>query len=94
MRARVLKGARTFMVKVKEHRGETLNENADTQAESARQLPSEHRQWTTRTQTMTYEWRDNDDVKHVTVILTMKSYLEGEDQIRSQLIGTTRFCMF
>ena len=63
MRARVLKGARTFMVKVKAHRGEPLNENADTQAESARQLPSEHRQWTTRTQTMTYEWRDNDGVK-------------------------------
>jgi ribonuclease HI len=66
MRARVLKGARTFMVKVMAHRGEPLNENADTQAESARQLPSEHRQWTTRTQTMTYEWRDNDGVKHVT----------------------------
>ena len=54
------------MVKVKTHRGEPLNEKADTQAESARQLPSEHRQWTTRTQTMTYEWRDNDGVKHVT----------------------------
>ena len=66
MRARVLKGARTFMVKVKAHRGEPLNENADTQAESARQLPSEHRQWTTRTQTTTYEWRDNDGVMHVT----------------------------
>ena len=54
------------MVKVKAHRGEPLNENADTQAEKARQLPSEHRQWTTRTQTMTYEWRDNDGVMHVT----------------------------
>jgi hypothetical protein len=54
------------MVKVKAHRGEPLNENADTRAESARQLPSEHRQWTTRTQTMTYEWRDNDGVMHVT----------------------------
>ena len=54
------------MVKVKAHRGEPLNEKADTQAESARQLPSEYRQWTTRTQTMTYEWRDNDGVKHVT----------------------------
>ena len=37
-----------------------------TQAESARQLASEHRQWTTRTQTKTYEWRDNDGVTHVT----------------------------
>jgi hypothetical protein len=54
------------MVKVKAHQGEPLNENADTQAENARQLPSEHQQWTTRTQTMTYEWRDHDGVMHVT----------------------------
>ena len=57
VRQRVLKGARTFMVKIKAHRGEPLNEKADTQAESAWQLPSEHRQWTTSTQRMTYEWR-------------------------------------
>jgi hypothetical protein len=62
----VLKGACTFMVKVKAHRGEPLNEKADTQAENARQLPSEHREWTTSTQRMTYEWSDNDGVKHVT----------------------------
>ena len=66
MRERVLRGARTFLVKVKAHRGEPLNERADTQAENARQLPSECRQWTTRTQRMTYEWNDNDGVKHVT----------------------------
>ena len=66
VRARVLQGACTFMVKVKAHQGEPFNEKADTQAERARQLPSEHQQWTTHTQTMTYEWRDNDGVKHVT----------------------------
>ena len=54
------------MVKVKAHRGEHLNERADTQADNERQLPSECRQWTTRTQRMTYEWSDNDGVKHVT----------------------------
>ena len=54
------------MFKVKAHRGEPLNEKAETRAESARQLPSEHRQRTTSTQTMTYEWRVNDGVKHVT----------------------------
>jgi hypothetical protein len=66
VRERVLRGARTFLVKVKAHRGEPLNERADTQAENARQLPSECRQWTTRTARMTYEWNDNDGVKHVT----------------------------
>jgi ribonuclease HI len=66
IRERVLRVARTFLVKVKAHRGEPLNERADTQAENARQLPAECRQWTTRTQRMTYEWQDNDGVKHVT----------------------------
>ena len=66
IRERVLRVARTFLVKVKAHRGEPLNERADTQAEHARQLPAECRQWTTRTQRMTYEWRDNDGVTHVT----------------------------
>ena len=65
VRERVLRGARTYMVKVKAHRGEPLNERANTQAENARQLPSEGRQWMTRTQRMTYEWNDNDGVKHV-----------------------------
>ena len=66
VRARVLRGARTFMIKIKAHRGEPLNEKADTQAENARQLSSECQQWTTRTQRMTYEWNDSDGVQHVT----------------------------
>jgi ribonuclease HI len=48
VRERVLRGARTFLVKVKAHRREPLNERADTQAENARHLLSECRQWTTR----------------------------------------------
>ncbi len=57
---------RTFMVKIKAHRGEPLNEKADTQAENARQLSPECQQWTTRTQRMTYEWEDSNGVQHVT----------------------------
>ena len=49
VRERVMRGARTFMVKVKAHRGEPLNERADSQVENTRQLPPECRQWTTRT---------------------------------------------
>jgi ribonuclease HI len=52
-RERVLRGARAFLVKVKAHRGEPFNERVDTQAENARKLPSECRQWTTRTQRRT-----------------------------------------
>ena len=38
IKERVLRGARTFLVKVKTYRGEPLNESADTQAENTRQL--------------------------------------------------------
>jgi hypothetical protein len=54
------------MVKIKAHRGEPLNEKADTQAENARQLSPECQQWTTSTQRMTYEWEDSNGVLHVT----------------------------
>ena len=54
------------MGKVKAHRGEPLNEKADTQAENARQLSPECQQWTTRTQRMTYEGEDSNGVQHVT----------------------------
>ena len=54
------------MVKIKAHLGEHLNEKAYTQAENARQLSPECRQWTTRTQRMTYEWEDSNGVQHVT----------------------------
>jgi ribonuclease HI len=58
VRERVIRGARTFMVKVKAHRGEPLNERADTQPERARQLPPECQQWTTCTSRMLYAWQD------------------------------------
>jgi hypothetical protein len=64
VRERVLRGACTFMVKVQKQRGEPLNERADTQAGSARQLPPESRPWTIRTPRMTYEWQD-EGVKRV-----------------------------
>ena len=60
------KGTRTFMVKIKAHRGEPLNGLADTQTENARQLPSECRQWTVLTPSMMYEWSDNNGVKQTT----------------------------
>ena len=66
IRERVQKGARTFMIKVKAHRGEPLNERADTQAENARQLQDDCRQWTVRTPSMTYEWSDSNGVKQTT----------------------------
>ena len=58
LRARVIRGARTFMVKIKVHRGKPLNEEADTVAERSRQLPEDCKQRTTRTPRFPYEWTD------------------------------------
>jgi hypothetical protein len=58
LRARVIRGAHTFRVKIKAHRGEPLNEEADTVAERALQLPVDSKQWTTRTPRLLYEWTD------------------------------------
>ena len=60
LRVRTQQRARTFFVKIKAHRGEPLNECADTQAETARQLPEDTQQWTDRTRRMTYEWLDKE----------------------------------
>jgi hypothetical protein len=63
------------MVKVKVHRGEPLNERADTQAESARKMSSECSQWTTRTHRMTYEWSDSNGVRE-SVLFGQKNTVE------------------
>jgi hypothetical protein len=52
--------------KSKEGVDEQYKPERDTQAENARQLPVECRQWTVRTPSMTYEWSDNNGVKQTT----------------------------
>ena len=79
---RVLRGARTFMVKVKGHRGESLNERADTQAQRARRLPEECPQWTNFcTARVTYDWHDK-GVKRVPTWsnVCMLQFQEAEDK--------------
>jgi ribonuclease HI len=58
LRARVMRGVRKFIVKIKAHRGEPQNEEADTVAERAPQLPEDSKQWTTRTPRLLYEWTE------------------------------------
>ena len=48
-----LTGAATFLVKVKAHRGEPLNELAD-----AREAAKEHREWIDRTDWMVFQWEE------------------------------------
>jgi hypothetical protein len=76
LRARVIQGARIFMIKIKAPRGEPLNEEADTVAERARQMPEDHKQWTTRTPRLLYEWT-NKGVKRVSGVHVVKSDLNS-----------------
>lgn len=54
IRARIEAGIATFLVKVKSHRGEPLNEQADTLAEKGRARPEEEKRWDERTDRMTF----------------------------------------
>jgi ribonuclease HI len=55
LRTRIEAGRATFFVKVKSHRGEPLNERADTLAEKGRAKPEEEKQWDVRTDRITYK---------------------------------------
>ena len=48
LRARINAGRATFFFKVKSHRGEALNERADTLAEMGRERPEEEKRWDQR----------------------------------------------
>lgn len=54
LRARIEVGRATFFVKVKSHRGEPMNERADTLAEEGRARPDEEKRWDARTDRMTF----------------------------------------
>jgi ribonuclease HI len=46
---RVRAGRATFLIKVKSHRGEPLNERADTLAEEGREISDDNKRWDVRT---------------------------------------------
>ena len=52
---RVRAGRATFLIKVKSHRGEPINERADTLAEEGRTFPDDDKRWDDRTDRMTFE---------------------------------------
>jgi ribonuclease HI len=54
---RVRAGRATFLIKVKSHRGEPINERADTLAEEVREISDDDKRWDDRTDRMTFEVR-------------------------------------
>jgi len=57
---RVRAGRATFLIKVKSHRGEPINERADTLAEEGRAISDDDKRWDDRTDRMTFEVRKGD----------------------------------
>ena len=58
---RVRAGRATFLIKVKSHRGEPINERADTLAEKGREISDDDKRWDEdRTGRMTFEVRKGD----------------------------------
>jgi len=47
----------TFLIKVKSHRGEPINERADTLAEEGREISDDDKRWDDQTDRMTFEVR-------------------------------------
>ena len=54
---RVRSGRATFLIKVKSHCGEPINERADTLAEKGREISDDNKRWDDRTDRMTLEVR-------------------------------------
>jgi hypothetical protein len=50
----------TFLIKVKSHRGEPINERADTLAEEGRTISDDDKRWDDRTDRMTFEVQKGD----------------------------------
>ena len=55
LRMRITAGSATFLVKVKSHRGEPINEQADAMADEGRQEEDDASTWATRTGRMVFK---------------------------------------
>jgi ribonuclease HI len=63
---RVRAGKATFLIKVKSHRGEPINERANTLAEEGRHISDDNKRWDVQTDRMTFEvQRRNTTVRSV-----------------------------
>ena len=56
--------AATFLVKVKAHRGEPLNEEADDCADAGRRQEADTKEWTDRTERVIFRWQTAEGIQH------------------------------
>ncbi len=69
---RVRRGRATFLIKVKSHRGEPINERTDTLSEEGREISDDNQRWDVRTDCMTFEvQKGNTTVRSVWMMMVM-----------------------
>jgi hypothetical protein len=61
---RVRAGRASFLLKVKSHRGEPINERAGTLAEKGREISGDHKRWDDRTDRMTFKVQKGNATVH------------------------------
>jgi len=66
LRERIERGSATFLVKVKSHRGDPLNERADTLADEGRLIEDKKARWTERTRRLVFSSREEGDSRSST----------------------------
>ena len=68
LQKRVKSGAATLLIKVKAHRGDPLNEEADIRAEMGRLKEDKEKTWSTQTDRTLYQWSEPSKTKKGTLI--------------------------
>jgi hypothetical protein len=96
LQKRVLVGAATLLVKVKDHRGNPLNEEVDIRAEMGRHKEIKEVGWNDPTNRTIYRWKEGQITRSTTWNNTVRNRFRqkaGEiETFRSLEIGVTKWC--
>ena len=77
LQKRVKAGASTLLIKVKAHRGDLLNEEADIRAEMGRLKEDKEKTWSTQTDRTIYQWSEPPKTKKGTLIIKTSAWTQA-----------------
>jgi len=77
---RVRAGRDTFLLKVESHRGEPINERADTLAEEGREISDNNKRGNDRTDRMTFEVQKGDTMVHLVWTNSVRNAFQRQQQ--------------
>ena len=78
MRERIEKGRATFLVKVTSHRGDPLNETADTLADEGRLIEDKKAMWTERTRRLVFSSREEGESRSSTWTQGVRNWIRTQ----------------